>query len=182
MQSAPLLWAEVLHRTTDALDGRRCRYGRRARQVNDATDILQVIELSLPVVTHDEDVGAVLLQVLTLVLKTFLDEGEVDASQCSYDGEAFFLGVYRRPTLFADVQRVTGYPDHEPVSQFTGALEDSEVADVEDIEGSKGRNGFRLPVSCHRSEYYRPLSAFTPEPADSDPGGVAPICTWSAAG
>ena len=107
-------------------------------QVDDLADVAELVEAARPVVTHHQDVGVELLDVVPLELEALLDEDLVDHPQRPDDRHPLALAEDRLAALLAQVERVGRHPDHQPVAQGSGALDHPEVADVEDVEGAEG--------------------------------------------
>ena len=88
------------------LDDRGRRNRRRTRQVHHLTNVVQVVELASPVVAHYQDVGLVLHNIVTFLLKTFLDEHRIDSLDIGNDLEALLLTEDRVATLLGEVELV----------------------------------------------------------------------------
>jgi putative ABC transport system ATP-binding protein len=121
----------------DLLD--QCGRGDRRRpgQVVHRADVLELVELAGPVVTHHQHVGAVLEDVVPLLLQALLDEHLVDRAQRSHDLHPLVLGEHRGPALLAFVEGVRGHADDEPVPQGGGPFDDPQMPDVEHVEGAE---------------------------------------------
>ena len=141
----------------DLLDERGGGDGGRAGEVVHVADVVELVELAGPVVAHDQDVGLVLDDVVALLLEALLEEDGVHGLERRDDLQALPLGEDRRAALLALVEGVGGDPDDEAVAEGGGALDDAQVADMEDVEGAERDD--RLAhgrTSCHAACPARP--------------------------
>src|SRR3712207_7365753 len=58
-------------------------------------------------------------------------------SERRHDLDPLILPEHRQPVVLAEVQSVRGDADDQPVAQGAGALEDSQVTDVEDRKSTR---------------------------------------------
>jgi hypothetical protein len=119
--------------TSKGLDYGSCRYARCPWQIYDFTYIGEMVELSYPVVTHDKYIGAILLEVFTLLLKAVLDEHVVDVAYRAYDLHALTEREHCTFVLFTAVKFVAGHANHESVAERRCTPQYIEVADVKQV-------------------------------------------------
>ena len=88
------------------LDDRRSRDRGSTRQIHHLTNVVEVVEFSLPIVAHYQDVGFVVPDVLALLLKALLDEYLIDSFDVGNDLQTLLLAEYGIATLLGKVQLV----------------------------------------------------------------------------
>jgi len=134
--------------TDNVLNNRSRRNGRRARQIDDAAYVVEVVELALPIVTHDQDVGLVRQNILPLLLQALLDEHLVDGLDVGNDLKPFILAENRITTLLREVEIVGGHADNEPVTELGRAVEHPHMSDMEYVEGTERDDGLPGQLNC----------------------------------
>lgn len=117
------------------------------RQVYDLTDILELIKTTSPVVTHYQYVGLVVKNVLTFEGQTIFLEYLVYITNSTNDCGAFMVTVYGELSLFRVVELVGTHTHNKAVSLFESALDNSQVANMEQVVGTERDDGPRLLFS-----------------------------------
>ena len=111
----------------------RARHALRARKVDDLAQLLELVELTCPVVTHDEDVHLVVADVAFLLRPFILRDDQIHTLDALDDGRAVLVGDDRLLPL-ARVELVSRDTDDEAVAECGEAIQQIEVSDVEQIK------------------------------------------------
>ena len=112
-----------------------------AGQVDDLAQVGEIVEAAAPVVAHDEDIDAETADVVAFLVPGVFGDDVVDEANGADDVSSVCIGDDGALAL-ALVEFVGGDGDEKSVAAGARALQELEMAHVEEVEGAVGDDGF----------------------------------------
>lgn len=118
-----------------------------AWQVDDFAVFFQLIKTVCPVATHSEYRNFMLFYIADLLFPACFRDSQIDAAQRA----DYFDPVDKRDhglLALEMIEFIRGYADYQAISQRSQSLQQPQVTDMEQIEGTVGQDGFHGEAEC----------------------------------